>query len=267
MYNTTRNHEDQTIIPLRLHTLYVLNKQRVQGNNPTSPRNGILGLGVQVNPLLLGMQVNFPPPQSLGVQVKHFVIGGTVNENGCLLIKATHVGSETALSQIVQIVEAAQLARAPVQKLADRISKFFVPAVVVAAVVTFLGWFIPGVAGIYPKSWTPKAMDEFEVALQFGASEGVLIKGGNALEKAHKLNWVAMWGLQFLFSILVRLLGLSFILITSVLFTVLIAIVSDALFCLQYRCFFSGGDVKSYIGPGPVIGPVIQIPSGFLLLC
>lgn len=57
------------------------------------------------------------------------MICGTVNENGCLLIKATHIGSETALSQIVQIVEAAQLARAPVQKLADRISRFFVPAV------------------------------------------------------------------------------------------------------------------------------------------
>ncbi|KAK1429113.1 hypothetical protein QVD17_11315 [Tagetes erecta] len=145
------------------------------------------------------------------------VIGGTVNENGCLLIKATHVGSETALSQIVQIVEAAQLARAPVQKLADQISKFFVPTIVVAAILTWLGWFIPGVAGIYPKSWIPKAMDEFELALQFGisvlvvacpcalglatptaimvatgkgASQGVLIKGGNALEKAHKVNTV-----------------------------------------------------------------------------
>ncbi|XP_076910456.1 copper-transporting ATPase HMA4-like [Bidens hawaiensis] len=145
------------------------------------------------------------------------VIGGTVNENGCLLIKATHVGSETALSQIVQIVEASQLARAPVQKLADQISKFFVPAVVVAAVITWLGWFIPGVLGMYPKSWIPKAMDEFELALQFGisvlvvacpcalglatptaimvatgkgASQGVLIKGGNALEKAHKVNTV-----------------------------------------------------------------------------
>ena len=52
-----------------------------------------------------------------------------MNENGCLLVKATHVGSETALSQIVQLVEAAQLARAPVQKLADQISKFFVPTV------------------------------------------------------------------------------------------------------------------------------------------
>lgn len=52
-----------------------------------------------------------------------------MNENGCLLVKATHVGSETALSQIVQLVEAAQLARAPVQKLADQISRFFVPTV------------------------------------------------------------------------------------------------------------------------------------------
>ncbi|KAI3511746.1 hypothetical protein L1887_18903 [Cichorium endivia] len=145
------------------------------------------------------------------------VIGGTVNENGCLLIKATHIGSETALSQIVQIVEAAQLARAPVQKLADQISRFFVPAVVAAAFVTWLAWFIPGTLGIYPKSWIPEAMDEFELALQFGisvlvvacpcalglatptavmvatgkgATQGVLIKGGNALEKAHKVNTI-----------------------------------------------------------------------------
>ncbi|KAI4304828.1 hypothetical protein MLD38_040293 [Melastoma candidum] len=145
------------------------------------------------------------------------VIGGTVNENGCILVKATHVGSETALSQIVQLVEAAQLARAPVQKLADSISRFFVPMVVVAAFITFLGWFIPGVFGLYPKQWIPKAMDGFELALQFGisvlvvacpcalglatptavmvatgkgASQGVLIKGGDALEKAYKVKAV-----------------------------------------------------------------------------
>ncbi|KAF3780725.1 putative copper-transporting ATPase [Nymphaea thermarum] len=98
------------------------------------------------------------------------VIGGTMNENGCLLVKATHVGSETALSKIVQLVEAAQMARAPVQKLADRISRFFVPMVVVAAIITWLGWFIPGEAGVYPKRWIPKAMDTFELALQFGIS-------------------------------------------------------------------------------------------------
>ncbi|KAL5719685.1 P-type Cu(+) transporter [Ranunculus cassubicifolius] len=145
------------------------------------------------------------------------VIGGTMNENGCILVKATHVGSETALSQIVQLVETAQLARAPVQKLADQISKFFVPTVVVAALLTWLGWFIFGEAGVYPRSWIPKAMDGFEMALQFGisvlvvacpcalglatptavmvstgigASQGVLIKGGNALEKAHKVKTV-----------------------------------------------------------------------------
>ncbi|WOK95272.1 hypothetical protein Cni_G03979 [Canna indica] len=145
------------------------------------------------------------------------VIGGTVNENGCILVKATHVGSETALSQIVQLVEAAQLARAPVQKLADKISRFFVPTVVAAAFITWLGWFIPGEAHLYPRSWIPKAMDGFELALQFGisvlvvacpcalglatptavmvatgkgASQGILIKGGNALEKAHKVKVV-----------------------------------------------------------------------------
>ncbi|KAK1259575.1 putative copper-transporting ATPase HMA5 [Acorus gramineus] len=145
------------------------------------------------------------------------VIGGTMNANGTLQVKATHVGSETALSQIVQLVEAAQLARAPVQKLADRISRFFVPAVVVAAFITWLGWFIPGEFGVYPRHWIPKGMDGFELALQFGisvlvvacpcalglatptavmvatgkgASQGVLIKGGNALEKAHKVKIV-----------------------------------------------------------------------------
>ena len=57
------------------------------------------------------------------------VIGGTVNENGCLFVKTTHVGSDTTLSRIVQLVESAQLSRAPAQKLADQISKFFVPVV------------------------------------------------------------------------------------------------------------------------------------------
>lgn len=145
------------------------------------------------------------------------VIGGTMNENGCLLIKATHVGSETALSQIVQLVEAAQLARAPVQKLADKISKFFVPTVVCVAFITWLGWFITGQVGLYPEQWIPPATTKFELALQFGisvlvvacpcalglatptavmvatgkgASLGVLIKGGNALEKAHKVKTV-----------------------------------------------------------------------------
>ncbi|KAG6415903.1 hypothetical protein SASPL_123322 [Salvia splendens] len=144
------------------------------------------------------------------------VIGGTVNENGYIRVKATHVGSETTLSQIVELVEAAQLAKAPVQKLADQIAKVFVPIVVLAAFLTWLGWFIPGETGLYPRSWIPTSMDAFEFALEFaisvlviacpcalglatptavmvatgkGASLGVLIKGGNALQNAHKAGF------------------------------------------------------------------------------
>ncbi|XP_073112548.1 copper-transporting ATPase HMA5 [Elaeis guineensis] len=145
------------------------------------------------------------------------VIGGTVNENGVLHVQATHVGSESALSQIVRLVESAQMAKAPVQKFADRISKYFVPLVIILAFFTWVAWFLAGKFSSYPKSWIPSSMDSFELALQFGisvmviacpcalglatptavmvgtgvgASQGVLIKGGQALESAHKVDCV-----------------------------------------------------------------------------
>ncbi|KAK4262751.1 hypothetical protein QN277_028268 [Acacia crassicarpa] len=145
------------------------------------------------------------------------VIGGTVNENGVLHVRATRVGSESALSQIVRLVESAQLAKAPVQKFADRISKFFVPLVILISFTTFLAWFFAGRFHAYPKSWIPSSMDSFELALQFGisvmviacpcalglatptavmvgtgvgASQGVLIKGGQALESTHKVQCI-----------------------------------------------------------------------------
>ncbi|XP_009400594.3 copper-transporting ATPase HMA5-like [Musa acuminata AAA Group] len=145
------------------------------------------------------------------------VIGGTVNENGVLHVRATHVGSESALSQIVRLVESAQMAKAPVQKFADLISKYFVPLVILLAFFTWLIWFLAGKFNSYPKSWIPSSMDSFQLALQFGisvmviacpcalglatptavmvgtgvgASQGVLIKGGQALESAHKVNCV-----------------------------------------------------------------------------
>ncbi|XP_010533660.1 PREDICTED: probable copper-transporting ATPase HMA5 [Tarenaya hassleriana] len=145
------------------------------------------------------------------------VIGGTVNENGVLHVKVTKVGSESALAQIVRLVESAQLAKAPVQKFADRISKYFVPLVILLSMSTWLVWFLAGKLHWYPKSWIPSSMDSFELALQFGisvmviacpcalglatptavmvgtgvgASQGVLIKGGQALERAHKVNCI-----------------------------------------------------------------------------
>nr|AYW01702.1 HMA3 protein [Morus alba] len=145
------------------------------------------------------------------------VIGGTLNENGVLHIRATNVGSESALSLIVRLVESAQMAKAPVQKFADRISKYFVPLVILLSFSTWLAWFLAGKFHGYPKSWIPSSMDSFQLALQFGisvmviacpcalglatptavmvgtgvgASQGVLIKGGQALESAHKVNCI-----------------------------------------------------------------------------
>ncbi|KAF5478282.1 hypothetical protein F2P56_004854 [Juglans regia] len=145
------------------------------------------------------------------------VIGGTLNVNGVLRIKATRVGSESALSQIVRLVESAQLAKAPVQKFADHISKYFVPLVIIFSFSTWLAWFLAGKFHWYPESWIPFSMDDFELALQFGisvmviacpcalglatptavmvgtgvgATQGVLIKGGQALESAHKVNCI-----------------------------------------------------------------------------
>ncbi|XP_030501511.2 probable copper-transporting ATPase HMA5 [Cannabis sativa] len=145
------------------------------------------------------------------------VIGGTLNENGVMHIRATRVGSESALSQIVRLVESAQMAKAPVQKFADRISKYFVPLVITLSFATWLAWFLAGKFHSYPRSWIPSSMDSFELALQFGisvvviacpcalglatptavmvgtgvgASQGVLIKGGQALESAHKVSCI-----------------------------------------------------------------------------
>ncbi|KAH6778891.1 heavy metal atpase 5 [Perilla frutescens var. hirtella] len=145
------------------------------------------------------------------------VIGGTLNTNGALHVKATKVGSESALAQIVRLVESAQMAKAPVQKLADRISKFFVPLVIFLSFSTWFAWFLAGKFNGYPKSWLPSSMDSFQLALQFGisvmviacpcalglatptavmvgtgvgASQGVLIKGGHALESSHRVNCI-----------------------------------------------------------------------------
>eukprot|EP00850_Spirogloea_muscicola_P012848 SM000085S23198 [mRNA] locus=s85:5921:11382:- [translate_table: standard] len=160
-----------------------------------------------------------PPTATLPVLKKlaDSVIGGTINGNGMLHVKATHIGGETALAQIVNLVQAAQMAKAPIQKLADRISSVFVPVVVLLAVMTFLLWYLTGVNNVFPSSWVPKHMSVFELALQLGiavlvvacpcalglatptavmvatgigAGQGILIKGADALERANKVKVV-----------------------------------------------------------------------------
>ncbi|XXG74471.1 hypothetical protein AAC387_Pa07g3181 [Persea americana] len=146
-----------------------------------------------------------------------FVIGGTINLHGVLHIQATKVGSNTVLSQIISLVETAQMSKAPIQKFADYVASIFVPTVVVMAFLTFLGWYICGVLGAYPEDWLPESSNHFVFALMFsisvvviacpcalglatptavmvatgvGANHGVLIKGGDALERAHKVKYV-----------------------------------------------------------------------------
>ena len=133
------------------------------------------------------------------------VIGATVNTYGLLKCKATKVGRDTLLWQIVRMVEEAQATRAPIQDVADRISEYFVPAVIVISILTFALWYF--VIGLeFPPSLlfavavlvvscpcalglaTPTAL---MVGTTKGAESGILIKGGQALEKAHTITAVA----------------------------------------------------------------------------
>lgn len=130
------------------------------------------------------------------------VIGATINQTGSFEFSVTHVGKETMLSQIIRMVDEAQNSKAPIQALADKISTWFVPAVIAIAVVTFLVWFFilgssfsfalmaftavlviacPCALGLA----TPTAI---MVGTGKGASSGVLVKGGEPLEAARRIN-------------------------------------------------------------------------------
>ncbi|XP_031278477.1 copper-transporting ATPase RAN1 [Pistacia vera] len=150
-------------------------------------------------------------------EIDSSVIGGTINLHGALHIKATKVGSDAVLSQIISLVETAQMSKAPIQKFADFVASIFVPTVVALSLLTFFGWYIGGVAGAYPETWLPENGNYFVFALMFsisvvviacpcalglatptavmvatgvGANNGVLIKGGDALERAQKVRYV-----------------------------------------------------------------------------
>jgi Cu+-exporting ATPase len=131
------------------------------------------------------------------------VIGATVNKHGLLKIKATKVGKETALSQIIHIVEQAQSSTAKVQRLADSISAKFVPAVVITSVVTFFIWTVllgELVSGILtfvavliiacPCALGVSTPAALMVGVGKGAESGILIRGAEYLERSQKINTV-----------------------------------------------------------------------------
>ncbi|MEF2966332.1 heavy metal translocating P-type ATPase [Paenibacillus sp. M1] len=135
------------------------------------------------------------------------VIGATVNKNGALRIRATKVGSETALAQIIRVVEEAQGSKAPIQRVADVISGIFVPIVVGIALVTFLIWFFLAQPGDFPAA-LEKAIAVLVIACPCAlglatptsimagsgraAEYGILFKGGEHLESAQALDTIVL---------------------------------------------------------------------------
>jgi P-type Cu+ transporter len=135
------------------------------------------------------------------------VIGATMNTSGSFGFEATKVGEETALHQIMRMVEEAQGSKAPIQRLADRISAVFVPAVIGVAAMTFVVWLLLGpdpaltfallntVAVLIiacPCAMGLATPTSIMVGTGKGAESGILIKGGEALEGAHKLDTVVL---------------------------------------------------------------------------
>jgi len=135
------------------------------------------------------------------------VIGAAINKTGSFRFEATRVGKDTLLSQIIRMVDEAQSSKAPIQRMADVIASYFVPAVIIIAIVTFIIWMLIG-----PQPRFTYALLNFVAVLIIacpcalglatptaiivgtgkGAENGILIRSGESLERAHKVNYILL---------------------------------------------------------------------------
>lgn len=133
------------------------------------------------------------------------VIGASINKQGSFVFKATKIGKDTTLAQIIRMVEEAQGSKAPIQRLADKLSNVFVPIIIVLAILTFSGWYIKGaplsealmhatavLVVACPCALGLATPTAIMVGTGVGASKGILIRGGEHLELAGKIETVVL---------------------------------------------------------------------------
>ena len=131
------------------------------------------------------------------------VVGGSINKNGSIRFEATEIGKNTVLSQIIKLVEEAQGSKAPISRMADIVAAYFVPIVIGIAIITGIAWFLSGSGLVTALSFfiavlviaCPCALGlatptSIMVGTGKGAENGILIKSGEALERAHKIKTV-----------------------------------------------------------------------------
>ena len=191
-----RNNSNDEEVPLEL--VQIGDRLRVRPGDSV-PVDGVVMEGRSAVDESMVTGESMPVEKEQGTKV----IGGTINGTGSLVIRAEKVGSDTMLARIVHMVAEAQRSRAPIQRLADIVSAWFVPAVIVAAVVAFAAWMIFGPTPAFAYALvaavsvliiacpcalglaTPMAI---MVGVGKGATAGVLIKNAEALERFEKID-------------------------------------------------------------------------------
>ena len=172
---------------------------RVRANEKI-PTDGVVTEGSSAVDESMVTGESIPVDKSAGSKV----IGGTVNSNGMLIVRAESVGRDTLLAQIVRLVGEAQRSRAPIQRLADAVSAYFVPGVVIVAIVAFVVWYLLGlpsfalVAAVSvliiacPCALGLATPMSIMVGTGHGAKNGVLVKRGEALETLEKVDAIVV---------------------------------------------------------------------------